>query len=339
MVFLEVAAAGTRWDEYHSVPERRREDAKTILIDEWAELPVARLRGILATLDHWKSFADKETVDWRTPDLLSIKLFIRNAESLGPTVPKRRFDDLRSIEGNVGICYHTDSLKLRRAADPPASHTATQARPLKVSLWSILGDGCFAANAFARGVFIFWVFVLLSVCRPVHLQRTEYFTKESRVEGRVFAGKRRIRGRRAPFWWAAPRIGLSGKGVGGQLLEFINFADCGKSSRPFLLPDFLPSGADFSNATAFADKPMTGAKARRMLDRLLRSRGVTTAELDEVDGLYSARRVLPSLAHASSFNTLERLDVGGWLDPTESRRVAMPQLFSEAKLSVQLHLK
>ena len=76
-------------------------------------------------------------------------------------------------------------------------------------------------------------------------------------------------------------------------------------------------------------------KIRRQISLALRAAGITTEVLDELQGLYWMRRVLPTLAHFSSFSAPERIDIGGWISKEEKASLAMPQLYSEAKLTMQ----
>ena len=76
-------------------------------------------------------------------------------------------------------------------------------------------------------------------------------------------------------------------------------------------------------------------KVRRLITLLLRSLGTPPSALDAIEGLYSFRRILPTLAHKSEFDTTERLDVGGWTDAKDKTRASMPNLYSAAKLHMQ----
>ena len=80
---------------------------------------------------------------------------------------------------------------------------------------------------------------------------------------------------------------------------------------------------------------MSLAKIKRLIALVLRSAGAADNEVSEIDGLYSLRRVLPSLAHVAAFNESERLDVGAWTNPGEKAALSMPQLYSDQKLRMQ----
>ena len=81
------------------------------------------------------------------------------------------------------------------------------------------------------------------------------------------------------------------------------------------------------------------SKVRRLVAVLLRSLGCPQSAADAIEGLYSFRRVLPTLAHKSEFYTTERLDVGGWTDAKEKGRATMPNLNSAATLHMQNNRK
>ena len=80
---------------------------------------------------------------------------------------------------------------------------------------------------------------------------------------------------------------------------------------------------------------MSLLKARRLISLMLRDAGVPQAALDQIEGLYSFRRVLPTCAHREGYGAEALLDVGGWTDPDKKVRIAMPLLYSEAKLTMQ----
>ena len=72
---------------------------------------------------------------------------------------------------------------------------------------------------------------------------------------------------------------------------------------------------------------------------ILRDEGAPQWIIDLIDGLYSARRILPSLAHRSEYQDAALLDVGGWTDSAVGQRTAMPRLYSDAKLIMQARRK
>ena len=71
----------------------------------------------------------------------------------------------------------------------------------------------------------------------------------------------------------------------------------------------------------------------------LRSFGLSVTEFDLISGLYSARRVLPSIADCSQKPPEFRLDIGGWQDKHTGTRTAMPNLYSAARVQTQVARK
>ena len=138
-----------------------------------------------------------------------------------------------------------------------------------------------------------------------------------------------------PIQWATGRIGINNDDIMEPLLAHMEIAQCANKQRPFLLPDFVPRGADFNTARGFSDSAMDPSKIRRQISLALRAAGVSQEVIDLIEGLYSFRRILPTLAHRASFNVSERIDVGAWISKEEKTEAAMPQLYSEAKLTMQ----
>ena len=81
------------------------------------------------------------------------------------------------------------------------------------------------------------------------------------------------------------------------------------------------------------------AKILRLMGLFLRSFGVPIEEIDEISGLYSGRRVLPTVADFAQEPPEFRLDVGGWSDKNSATRSAMPNLYSAARLQTQVARK
>ena len=132
---------------------------------------------------------------------------------------------------------------------------------------------------------------------------------------------------------------LSGKDLSGHLKSLLDKGRCGTEHKNFLLPDFLPQRTDWSEAQQFSDEPMPLSKVRRLGTLLLRSKGAPQDLLDAIDGLYSCRRIEPTLAQRSTYSVPESLEVGGWVDSADKARSAMPRLYSEAKMYMQFQLK
>jgi len=127
-----------------------------------------------------------------------------------------------------------------------------------------------------------------------------------------------------------PRTGILGFDVGKAMHEF--YKETGSPDHSFLLPDVVPSTAGL-HATGWDVVAMSQSKIMALTHAILHSVGVPEVVGAQLKGFYSARRVLPTLAHRLKFSAGERLDVGGWSEGQKA--LAMPQRYSEAKLDEQ----
>ena len=152
-------------------------------------------------------------------------------------------------------------------------------------------------------------------------------------------GKRVIKGRQPSFWWAAPAQGVTEVDLKAGLRRLLDNGKCGSVERPYILPDFAPKGADWDSAEAFADSPMPLAKIRRLILSYLHTMGMKSEVLELIKGLYSGRRVLPTLADKSQYSDSHRLLIGGWSDAQARSYSAMPNLYSAARADLQHDLK
>ena len=111
-------------------------------------------------------------------------------------------------------------------------------------------------------------------------------------------------------------------------------------SEPFtVLPELWPHKSDLDSATGFGPRPMARHKFLKYLVQILRKYGISEAELEETEGLYSMRRVLTTLADIAEYQPHERLDVGGWSSRDTSAKMAMPNRYSDARLMTMAALK
>ena len=106
-----------------------------------------------------------------------------------------------------------------------------------------------------------------------------------------------------------------------------------------MIPDLFPPRTDYATAEGFSTLPMELGKLRRLSMMVIRAAGVPEWVGDEISGLYCARRVLPSVADISKADPQTKLDIGGWQDKALQSRLAMPHLYSEARLNVQANCK
>ena len=66
-----------------------------------------------------------------------------------------------------------------------------------------------------------------------------------------------MRGRAAPFFWAAPGVGITGTDVTAYLESYIKASGVASVDLPFFLPDFSPKRADYALALGFSRLPMS----------------------------------------------------------------------------------
>ena len=115
------------------------------------------------------------------------------------------------------------------------------------------------------------------------------------------------------------------------------FLSVGIKSRFFLLPNTSPSGEGIE-AKHWSTEPMPLKKIRDLTTVILDKIGVPKSIQAQLAGFYSARRLMPTIAHRAKFSTGERLDVGGWASP-KSQALAMPQRYSEARMDEQCAMR
>ena len=273
-----------------------RECSRVTLFEEWSK--VSNLPRIAKTLEEWIQWtvSHGQPLPWRASDSISVRCFLKIYTACGSTVPKTRLFELRWLERNIGLRACTELERVRAAVEPEIAKDPQQARPLNIADWEQMEKLLDSANPYVRGLLLFWILVILGVMRPRHLQRSA-FNLDDAIIGRAFRGKKRVSGKAAALWWSAPDIGVTGIVIRRCLARHLCEARCGTDVRPFLLPDFAPSRADYSQAVAFTDVPMPLAKVRRLSMLALRSAGLPQEMLDTVDGFYSGRRLLPSCAH------------------------------------------
>ena len=65
---------------------------------------------------------------------------------------------------------------------------------------------------------------------------------------------------------------------------------------------------------------------------MFKAGGLSDEEIDAIEGVYSARHILPTFAEVANLNPSDRLDVGGWSSRAAAQDTAMPNLYSAARL-------
>ena len=334
--FLHLGVHSFLWtDRFEN--ENFRAQAKEVMMEDWTRCK--NLKNNLKCLEAWIQHCTNMGMDWRTPDSITVRAFLNKFRSDGPFVPKRYFDALRWVHSNLGLNSTTDLERVRRTVDAPASHVPTQANPLKMTVITIISNAMNCNNIFVAALAVFWNLLVCSVLRPKHLQRSSIEFEGDIIVGHANKGKRRVRGHQVPFDWACPRFDAANNDLSYYLRQSLSRTNCGNSDRMFVLPDFAPARADWSTAVGFTDQPMDPKKITRMMGLFLKSYGVPQEELDLISGLYSGRRVQPTVADLSQESPEFRVDIGGWTDQAAKSRVAMPNLYSAGRLYTQAERK
>ena len=334
--FVELGKSGAAWTE-NLATQNFCLEAQATLTEDWAGCPT--LERHVATLEAWIQWSEDRGQAWQTPDSIGVRVFLNSFKENGTSVPRRHFDSLKWLQTNIGLRACTELERVRRLTDPPSSHEPVQARPVLPTVWIMLENALSSGNMFVKGLALFAIFSIISVSRPKHMQRSVLLGMSHRIEARVTKGKQKVKGRASPYFWAAPRVGITGIDLGEHLDEFLKSSGASTPETPFFLPDFAPKRSDFASATGFSRMPMSPQKIARQLLVLLRSLGISEDIIAATDVLYCFRRLFPTLAHRSSFEDQEALDVGGWNDPVAKQRNAMPRLYSSAKLEMQYRRK
>ena len=311
-------------------------DFRDHLISQWVDLPLASLRCYVATFKHYAGWCDHRGLQpWRA-SRTQLALYFAFLQQGRATVAKGRHRALSWLNKQFEIGMSLESKMVVGAAAVRSTHVEQQVSPMRLSLWALLDRLCFSCNMVVRGIALFWIGVIQAVLRPIHLQRARILPElPESVEGVTQLGKSRVRGKRRPFSWRMPRVGISGTDIGGQMLDF--FGQSGNQGRNFFLPDISPHDAGLQ-AKAWTDLPMQQSKIRNLTDKILATLGVPPTVAAQLRGFYSGRRLLPTLAHRARMKVGERLDVGGWSDQSSSK-LSMPQRYSEARLDEQLAVR
>ena len=219
------------------------------------------------------------------------------------------------------------------------SHTERQADPVRPSLWWAFEKVLAQDDIFAVAICCLWVMLITTVVRPKHCLMSVVKLLPDRFEGFCCKGKAKIQGARRPFRWASPRLGLSGIDLGKTWERIQSASGAGTDICPGLLMDFTPSRTGLDGITGFADSPMSRARFLRFSAEVFKRYDFPDELVRIIEGLYSGRRVLPTLADAASYGDVEKLDTGGWFDKNAASRSAMPHRYSSARLFVQASLK
>ena len=307
VIYCAIGPQGNCWHENKMSSDAGRRTVKQVLQEEWNETEV--LGTHIATYGLWKGYAVRNDVDPADPDELDLRLFLKSFQEKGATVPLQRFNSLVWLQMHIGLKCFSDIKKIRRMVQPPATHAEKQAKPITAKIWNALSKALRDTNIFVVTVAFFATLLVHSVLRPKHLWATSFRLTPNRIEGFVTKGKTRKNGLRQPFWWSCSRLAFDSMDL-GKVLDQVTQAL--PDSDPFtILPELWPRRSNLDTATGFGPKPMSRSRLLKFLVQVLRKYGISEAELEEIEGLYSLRRVLTTLSEIAGYQPHERLDVWG----------------------------
>ena len=334
--FLALGKFGNLWaDSLNKVAFQN--EAKSVLSEDWSKCK--QLQQHVAALQAWTDYCDKVSEDWRTPNSISVRAFLATFRGDGAYTPKRYFDSMRWLQTNIGINATTELYRVRRSVDAPGSHVPVQATPLKPSVISMISNAILSDNIFIAALACFWDLLVSAVVRPRHLQRSSLDLSGRHIIGHSTAGKIRTLGLQRPFKWACPARDMANADLLLALRRVTEATGCSNIENSFIMPDFHPQRSDWASARSFTNTPMELPKILRLMGLYLRSQGLPIEELDQITGLYSGRRVQPTVADYCQKPVEFRLDIGDWSDKSSRDRVAMPNLYSAARLHTQVSRK
>ena len=311
---------------------RLKAEFRSYLMAQWVDLPPNSLTSYVAAFRRLERYSPNQN-----PFVLSMVqmiLYFKKLQEGRPTVALGQWRYLSWLESHLHINFHLQSKLVKDAISVRANHVETQVSPLRVSLWVLFEFLVPCSNILVRGIALFWLSVLHGVLRPAHLQRSNIIALlNDSIEGRATLGKARIFGRRRPFFWRMPRIGVLGTDIGKAVYEF--HRSTGTAGHSFFLPNAAPTSAGLL-ASSWSSEPMSQSRIMGLTHAIMKSCGVPQEVAAQLKGFYAARRVLPTLAHRFKFPEGERNDVGGWAG---SKSLNTPQRYSEAKLDEQASVR
>ena len=99
-----------------------------------------------------------------------------------------------------------------------------------------------------------------------------------------------------------------------------------------VLPDYTPARTPLARINGFTKKPMPLERVYQFSPAAFHSVGARSEDVAALEGLYAARHVLTTAADAMDVKEKNWLSVGGWASGDTKSRLAMPNLYSQAKL-------
>ena len=349
VAFLDIGGYGTRFQAYDELSEPEKREAQANTSNLLREVDTGMLRRAVSTLEKWKSRArDLEFNPWR-PSPLRVALWIASYKDRGATAPRNLLNTLKWLQTHIGCVFHVTDVEVLRSAAEPSSYAPVQQVPLQARLLLHWDELSRSKNSFVAWIACIWQLLIHGVLRFAHIQRSriKHLTATAMI-GRAALGKARRAGRRAPFWWTAPRTSFTGTDVGQRLAALLEatgpFRDQRDDGPAWLLFDFAPPRAAIGEVTTLAPRKMGLSRFQRFSVHLLTAppAALSPEEAEAMGNSYCGRRVLPTLAGLREFSPDERVKVGGWLDAEArecAQRVAITDRYNEYLLQSQLKPK
>ncbi len=248
----------------------------------------------------------------------------------------------------MGVNFHVTDLTVARAAMEPSTYAPTPQTPLTLRVllhWDALARN---ENTFVAWIACIWLLLVQGVLRFAHVQRSKVMelTRDA-IIGRAGLGKSKRCGRRAPFWWAAPRYSLSHADVGQRLASLQEAAGYTRSSADtpaWLLFDFAPPRAPIGEVSSLAPRKMGLSRFQRFSCHLLTAAPASLEpwEAESMANSYGGRRLYPTLGGLRGFVPDERVKLGGWLDAEArecAKQVSIADRYNQHLLNSQLKVK
>ena len=306
---------------------------RRLLFAQWADMPVKSLRHHVSSFRDWHDWCTAKQVNVWAPSRVHWGIYFESLKARGATVAKGRFSSMMWLQQHLEIKWGLDSAWVRQIASVSAHHVERQVAPFRISMWAVFSILALSENKVVQGLALFWMFVLGAVMRPAHLQRSRFIQIwPASLEGMATADKIKYQGKRRAFNWRAPRFSILGSDLASIAWEFKT--KTGLMSSNFFLPDTAPKGSGLM-AVSWLDEPMGQGKIKSLTMQMLEMVGIPEENRRQVVGLYSARRILPTLAHRMKLGEGETLDVGGW----SKSSLNICQRYSEAKADEQACLR
>ena len=344
--FVDIGAAGKHYEDFAALNPASKAGFKAMLLAGFAEMPLATLRGACCALRRWREWAAQAEADWWAPSAVHVALWLRSLRPRGPTAAHGALANLAWLEARIGLRASTDTLLVKQQGSVAGGHVPVQAVLLRARVWAHFEGLLTSTCPYVRAVALAWLLCTAGAMRFAHLQRSTVLRMTPvGVFLRAARGKARTKGVRSPLEWTLPRLGLTGVDYGTHLDRHLALVGSG---RGYIVPDIGPRNLGLAGASFFQDYAMPLPKLMSLTCSLLQAPPISlsAAQVSDITS-YSCRRTLPSLADRAGFGTTERILLGGWSgagegagDLTkEAKRLAMPMLYSDLKMVMQLRVK